>query len=152
MGLAVVSLIVLAILGLLGGLVLFRVFGQAAARNEDRPGGGGDEDGGQQANLGEEGKRSIRLLFGRLASILGMLIAAAGAIFSVNTATSITVAGILLGVIGFALGARRFGIAAIVVTVALLLISLAAINGLIPGFDPPGYEKQGNLAPLRESG
>jgi hypothetical protein len=61
----------------------------------------------------------------------------------VNTATSITAAGILLGVIGFAFGARRFGIAAIVVTVALLLLSLAAINGLIPGFDPPGYEKQG---------
>ena len=141
MGLGVVSLIVLAILGLLGGLLLFRVFGQAAARNEDRP--GGDEDEGQQANLGEEGKRSIRLLFGRLASILGMLIAAAGAIFSVNTATSITAAGILLGVIGFALGARRFGIAAIVVTVALLLISLAAINGLIPGLNPPGYETQG---------
>ena len=143
MGLGVVSLIVLAILGLLGGLLLFRVFGQAAARNEDAPGGGGYEDGGQQVNLGEEGKRSIRLLFGRLASILGMLIAAAGAIFAVNTATSITAAGILLGVIGFALGARRFGIAAIVVTVALLLISLAAINGLIPGFNPPGYEKQG---------
>ena len=143
MGLEVVSLIVLAILGLLGGLLLFRVFGQSAARNEDRPGGGGDEDGGQQANLGEEGKRSIRLLFGRLASILGMLIAAAGAIFSVNTATSITAAAILLVAIGFALGARRFGIAAIVVTVALLLIILAAINGLIPGFDPPGYEKQG---------
>jgi len=139
----VVSLIVLVILGLLGGLVLFRVFGQAAARNEDRPGGGGDEDGSQQANLGEEGKRSIRLLFGRIASILGMLIAAAGAIFSVNTSTSITAAGILLGVIGLALGARRLGIAAIVVTVALLLSMLAAINGLIPGFDPPGYEKQG---------
>ena len=45
--------------------------------------------------------------------------------------------------IDFALGARRFGIAAVIVTVALLLISLAAINGLIPGFDPPGYEKQG---------
>ncbi len=143
-GLGVVSLIVLAILGLLGGLLLFRVFGQAAARNEDAPGGGGDEDGSQQANLGEEGKRSIRLLFGRLASILGMLIAAAGVIFRVSdTAVPISAAGILLGVIGFALGARRFGIAAIVVTVALLLLSLAAINGLIPGFDPPGYETQG---------
>ncbi len=152
MGLAVVSLIVLAILGLLGGLLLFRAFGQAAARNEDRPGGGGHEDGGRQANLGEEGKRSIRLLFGRLASILGILVAAAGAIFSVNTAISSTAAGILLGVIGFALGARRLGIAAIVVTVALLLISLAAINGVIPGFDPPGYEKQGYLVTLRESG
>jgi len=140
----VVSLIILAILGLLGGLLLFRVFGQAAARNEDRPGGEGDEDGGQQANLGEEGKRSIRLLFGRLTSIFGMLIAAAGVIFRVSdTAVPTTAAGILLGVIGFALGARRFGIAAIVVTVALLLISLAAINGLIPGLNPAGYEKQG---------
>ena len=153
MGLAVVSLIVLVIGGLLGGLLLFRVFGQAAARNENRPGGGGDEDGGQQANLGEEGKRSILVLFGRLASILGMLIAAAGAIFSVSTASSITAAGILLGVIGFALGARRLGIVAIVVTVALLLLSLAAINGLIPGLNPPGYKEQGHLTQqLRGSG
>ncbi len=155
MGLGVVSLIVLVILGLLGGLLLFRVFGQAAARNEDRPGGGSDEDGSQQANLGEEGKRSVRLLFGRLASILGMLIAAAGVIFSVNSAVSVISIGILLGGVGFALGARRFGIAAIVVSVTVLLFSLAAINGLIPGLNPPGYEDQGakgHLAQLRGSG
>jgi hypothetical protein len=72
-----------------------------------------------------------------------MLIAVAGVIFSVNTVASVTAAGILLGVIGFALGARRFGIAAIIVTVAILLLGLAAINGLIPGLNPPGYEKQG---------
>ena len=38
MGLAIVSLIVLVILGALGGLLLFRTFGQAAARNENGPG------------------------------------------------------------------------------------------------------------------
>ena len=55
---------------------------------------------------------------------------------------SVTVVGIVLGGLGVALGARRLGIAAIVVSVAVLLFGLAAINGLIPGLDPPGYEQQ----------
>src|SRR4028118_908495 len=41
LGLAVVSLIVLAILGAITGLVLSRVFGAAGGRNRERPGGGG---------------------------------------------------------------------------------------------------------------
>ena len=45
MGLAIVSLIVLALLGALAGLILARVFGAAAARNQKRPGGGEDRDG-----------------------------------------------------------------------------------------------------------
>lgn len=59
MGAAIVSLIVLVIVGALGGLVLSRVFGRAAARNEDAPGDNGDEEGHQQADLSEGDKRSI---------------------------------------------------------------------------------------------
>ena len=44
MGLAVVSLLVLAIIGALGSLVLARVFGVAVARNENRPGGGSEDE------------------------------------------------------------------------------------------------------------
>jgi hypothetical protein len=55
-GIAVVSLIVLALVGALGGLVLARVFGAAAARNEDRPGGAGDDEEGRgREGPGEEG-------------------------------------------------------------------------------------------------
>jgi hypothetical protein len=45
LGLAIVSLIVLALLGALAGLILTRVFGAAAARNQRRPGGGEDRGG-----------------------------------------------------------------------------------------------------------
>ena len=45
MGLAIVSLIVLVLLGALAGLILARVFGVAAARNQKRPGGGEDRGG-----------------------------------------------------------------------------------------------------------
>ena len=41
---AVVSLLVLAIIGALGGLVFAHVFGAAAARNENRPGGGSEDE------------------------------------------------------------------------------------------------------------
>jgi flagellar basal body-associated protein FliL len=45
LGLAVVSLIVLVLLGALAGLILTRVFGAAAARNQRRPGAGKTEAG-----------------------------------------------------------------------------------------------------------
>jgi hypothetical protein len=44
LGLAVVSLLVLVIIGALGGLVFARVFGAVAARNENRPGGGSEDE------------------------------------------------------------------------------------------------------------
>ena len=55
MGLAVVSLIVLAILGALAGLVLSRVLGAAGSRNEKRPGGSGEHRSEQE--LREEQQR-----------------------------------------------------------------------------------------------
>jgi hypothetical protein len=44
LGLAVVSLLILAIIGALGGLILARVFGAAAARNDCRSGGGSEDE------------------------------------------------------------------------------------------------------------
>lgn len=41
---AAVSLLVLAIIGALGSLVLARVFGVAVPRNENRPGGGSEDE------------------------------------------------------------------------------------------------------------
>jgi hypothetical protein len=44
--------------------------------------------------------------------------------------------GILLGATGYALGARRLGIATVVLSTVLLLVFLAASQGVIPGIDP----------------
>jgi hypothetical protein len=44
--------------------------------------------------------------------------------------------GILLGATGYALGARRFGIATVVLSTILLLVFMAAVQGVIPGVDP----------------
>ena len=141
MGLAIVSLIVLAIVGLLGGLLAFRVFGRAA-RDEDRPDDGGGEDGGRRTSPGEGGRRSLRLFLGWSASVLGVLVAVVGMIIDVNSTFVVTAVEVLLGGVGFALGARRFGLAAVIVSIALLLFGLAAINGFVPGLNPPGYEQQ----------
>ncbi|MDP8974134.1 MAG: hypothetical protein M3N45_13455 [Actinomycetota bacterium] len=44
MGLAVVSLLVLAVIGALGSLILACVFGVAVPRNENRPGSGSEDE------------------------------------------------------------------------------------------------------------
>jgi hypothetical protein len=66
LGAAIVSLIVLTIVGAIGGLVLSRVLARAPARNEDAPGDGENEGGGQEDNLSEENKRSFRFFLGRV--------------------------------------------------------------------------------------
>ena len=141
MGVAIVSLIVLAIVGLVGGLLLFRVFGQAA-RDEDRLDGGGGEGGNRPTGSGEEGRRSLRLFLGRSASVLGVVVAVVGMVVDVNSAFVVTSVGIMLGGVGFGLGARRFGLAAVAASIVLLLFGLAVINGYVPGLNPPGYEQQ----------
>ncbi len=44
--------------------------------------------------------------------------------------------GIALGTAGYALGARRLGIATVILSTVLLLIFLAANQGVIPGVEP----------------
>ena len=130
MGLAIVSLIVLVILGALGGLFLFRVLGQSAARNEERPGGGEEEDESQQANLGEEGKRSIRFFFGAALAVLSMLVGVAVLVSAVtgvgdfaNSLVPGAFLGCILGVGGYFLGARKLGVGAVVFTVVALVLA-----------------------------
>lgn len=142
MGLAVVSLLVLAVLGLLGGLLAFRVFGQAARGEETRPHDAGDQEGSRRTGSDEGDRRAARLLFVRLVSVVGVLGAVVGMIADVNSTFVVTTVGILLGVLGFGLGARRAGIAAVAASLVLLLFGLAAINGFVPGLNPPGYEQQ----------
>lgn len=87
----------------------------------------------------ERGERQVKLLIGRLASVVGLVVALFGVI-SVFTAESAAVADISggavalgLGVIGYAFGARRLGLAAVILGGAAILLSLAATQGILPG-------------------
>ena len=73
--------------------------------------------------------------------MLGILLALAGAFF-VNNVLTLTLLGIVLGALGTVLGTRRLGIAAVVVSVVVLLFGLAVFGGLVPGLDAPGYNDQ----------
>ena len=73
--------------------------------------------------------------------MLGILLALAGVFFITNVLT-LTFLGIVLGALGAVLGTRRLGIAAVVVSVVVLLFGLGAFGGLVPGLDPPGYSNQ----------
>lgn len=87
------------------------------------------------------GKGLSRSFFGRLSLVLGILLALAGVFFITNVLT-LAFLGILLGALGIVLGTRRLGIAAIVISVLVLLFGSAAFGGLVPGLDPPGYSDQ----------
>ena len=152
LGLAVVSLLVLVILGTLGGLVLARVFAAAASRNENRP-GGGDEDERDLLSPDEparkERKRMIRTL-GRALAAFGVLLAVAGTLsafseLSLNSVVPATFVGAVLGVTAYRFGARNIGAVAAVFSVLALIFGVAVSQGLLPGVERtdrtlPAYE------------
>lgn len=87
----------------------------------------------------ERGERQVKLLIGRLAAAVGLIVVVFSVI-SVFTASSAAVADISggavalgLGVIGYAFGSRRLGLAVIVLGGLAILLSLAATQGLVPG-------------------
>jgi hypothetical protein len=47
-GIAVISLIILVVIALIAIPILIRVFGEAAGRNPNRPGGEGSDQGGEE--------------------------------------------------------------------------------------------------------
>jgi hypothetical protein len=137
LGLARVSLIVLAILGALAGLILTRVFGAAAARNENQPGGGSEEDGDAQGGLGEETRRSVWFFLGMGAAGSAILIdvaAVVSAFFNdqqfVNNAVPVAFLAIMLALIGYLLGARMLAVGAVVFTVIALVVAAAIVQWL----------------------
>ena len=146
MGIAVVSLIVLVLVGAVGGLVLARVFGAAAARNEDRAGGAGDEEGrGREGPNEEEGRGQAGRLLGAAIAALGALTGAAGALAAMFQgflpgAVPATSAGILMGMVGYFLGARRLGRAAAILSAAALVLGAAASQGLVPGVEQSDHQ------------
>ena len=137
MGLAIVSLIVLVFLGALAGLILARVFGAAAARNENQPGGGNEEDGDAQGGLGEETRRSVWFFLGMGAAGSAILIdvaAVVSAFFNdqqfVSNAVPVAFLAIMLALIGYLLGARMLAVGAVVFTVIALVVAAAIVQWL----------------------
>ena len=93
-------------------------------------------DDGQNSVPGEELQGTVKLLIGRILSVLGILngvggTAAALAIHSEDV--TFASLAILLGVVGYFLGARRLGAASVVVGVVLLLVMGGASSGLSDG-------------------
>jgi len=81
----------------------------------------------------EPGSEELRLLLGRIAGVLGILLALAG---SVAAEVSAEALGIILGLTAYGLGSRWLGMAAVVVSTVMLIVVLAVGQGYIPGIDP----------------
>lgn len=101
----------------------------------------GDEERDDAPLEPERGEGVARLLGGRVSAVLGLLFALGGlisvAVSQSGAASDVSagVVGIGLGVVGYFLGSNRLGTAAIIVSVAVLFFSLAATQGIIPGFE-----------------
>ena len=137
MGLAIVSLIVLAVIGALAGFVLARIFGAAAASNENQPVEGSEEDGNSQGGLGEETRRSVWFFLGMGAAGSAILIdvaAVVSAFFNdqqyVNNAVPVAFLAFMLAIIGYLLGARMVAVGAAVFTVIALAVAAAIVQWL----------------------
>ena len=93
-------------------------------------------DHDQNSVPGEELGGTVKLLIGRVLSVLGILNGIGGTVaalaISSEDVTFATLA-ILLGVVGYFLGARRLGAASVVVGVVLLLVMGGASSGLSDG-------------------
>ena len=129
MSIAIASIIVLVVVGALGGLLLFRVFGRAAARNENQP-GGGDAEAGNPEGLREETRRSVWHFVGVSAAGGAILVslAAIGTAFSraqefQNDAAPVGFIALILAVVAYFLGARMLAVVAVVFTVVALVIA-----------------------------
>ena len=85
---------------------------------------------------GEELGGTVKLLIGRILSVLGILNGVGGTVAALAISSEdVTFASlaILLGVVGYFLGARRLGAASVVVGVVLLLVMGGASSGLSDG-------------------
>ena len=94
------------------------------------------QDEGQGPGLDQETAGTLKLLVGRLASVLGILAGVGGTTAALavdSTDITAAAAAILLGVLGYFLGARRLGALSVVVGVVLLLVLAGASSGFSQG-------------------
>ena len=91
-------------------------------------------------------KNQAKQLAGRVACILGILLALGGIVGGFLGVTEDVSAGVLamvLGVLGYYFGARRLGAATVVLGTVALFFLVAASTGLIPGVAPLGHGYNG---------
>ena len=85
----------------------------------------------------------LKLLFGRICCVMGLLVSAGGFVVATLGASVNLSAGAMgiaaLGVLGYFLGARRLGAASVVLGTAAVFFMAAASTGLIPGVAPLGH-------------
>lgn len=87
----------------------------------------------------ERGEQQVKLLLGRVAAVIGLLVVLASVIslFMTQSAAVADISGgavaLVLGVLGYALGSRKLGLAVVILGVAAIFLSLAATQGIIPG-------------------
>ena len=94
------------------------------------------QDEGQGPELDQQTAGTLKLLVGRIASVLGILAGVGGTIAALavdSTDITAAAAAILLGVLGYFLGARRLGAVSVVVGVVLLLVLAGASSGFSQG-------------------
>jgi hypothetical protein len=147
-GLAIVSFIVLVVMGALAGLVLARVFGAAVGQNENRPGAqtaGGSASGGGYHTTPEEGRRLAGLIFGGGTAAAGIATALLGLVTALWESTFpntvvLTSMGMVMGLVGYALGARTLGKVAAGLSAVAMVIGLAFSQGYMPGLEPSDHE------------
>ena len=85
------------------------------------------------SQLDQKTAGAVKLLVGRIASVLGILAGVGGTVAALAVqSTDITAgtAAILLGVVGYFLGARSLGAVSVVVGVGLLVMLVGASTGL----------------------
>jgi hypothetical protein len=125
----------LVILGALAGLFFFRAFGQAAARNENRPAGESGEDANLQGGLAQETRRSVWYFLGVgaagsavLVDIVAMAFAFAGSEEFLNSVIPVAFLAFTFAVVGYFLGARMLALGAMAFTVVALAVSAVALQ------------------------
>ena len=94
------------------------------------------QDNGQNSQLDQKTAGAVKLLVGRIASVLGILAGVGGTVAALAVqSTDITAgtAAILLGVVGYFLSARSLGAVSVVVGVVLLLVLAGASSGFSQG-------------------
>ena len=95
-----------------------------------------ERDEGQNSGTDERLQGMVKLLIGRITSVLGILAGVGGAVAALAfDSTDITpaAAAILLGVVGYFLGARRLGAVSVIVGVVVLLVLAGFSSGLSQG-------------------
>ena len=139
---AVVSLLVLVIIGALGGLVFARVFGAVAARNENRPGGGSEDEWDLMSHdePARRARKRVTQSLGWALAAFGILLAAVGAASSfdevcMSDAVPLAFSGTVLGVAAYMFGARRMGASAAVFSVVALIFLVGVSQGVLPGVE-----------------